>query len=599
MKELYAEGVVNHSDPESWGQRRKALVQALTGASMGADIEPRKYVPEADPVPVAGRPCMQRRSDESLHDPAGSMNRRTSRTSGHENREIQQVSEGGAPSGRTVQGTPRTTVMNACWKSDEGVVPMNRRRPSGRGVGEGRPETSGNPDQPTMAETQDSEPMLSGLERVRQAARRNTTMRFTNLMHHVTPGMLDDAYRSLKRTAAAGVDGVTWEEYGEQLAERLTDLHRRVHDGRYRALPSKRAWIPKADGSMRPLGIAGLEDKIVQLAVSWVLQAIYEQDFAGFSYGFRPGRGQHNALDAAWVGIMQKKVSWIVDADIKGFFDTLDHAWLIKFVEHRVADARLLRLLRKWLRAGVSEDGEWSSTTAGTPQGAVISPLLANIYLHYVLDLWVKWWRRQPGTGEVIIVRYADDFVVGFQRKADAERFMANLHERLQRFALTLHPDKTRLIEFGRFAAANRAKRGEKRPETFNFLGFTHCCARRLSDGGFTVIRRSMVKRLGATVKRIGEHLKRHRAMPIGQQGRWLGSVVRGWLNYHAVPGNSIAIHAFRDRVVETWKRALGRRSQKAKAGTTWPIMRQLAERFLPKACILHPYPNERLCVTT
>ena len=239
MKELYAEGVVNHSDPEAWGQRRRVLVQALTGESMGADIKPRKYVPEADPVPVAGRPCMQRRSDESLHDPAGSMNRRTSRTSGHENREIQQVSEGGAPSGRTVQGTPRTTVMNACWKSDEGVVPMNRRRPSGRGVGEGRPETSGNPDQPTMAETQDSEPMLSGLERVRQAARRNTTMRFTNLMHHVTPGKLDDAYRSLKRTAAAGVDGVTWEEYGEQLAERLTDLHRRVHDGRYRALPSK------------------------------------------------------------------------------------------------------------------------------------------------------------------------------------------------------------------------------------------------------------------------------------------------------------------------------------------------------------------------
>lgn len=441
--------------------------------------------------------------------------------------------------------------------------------------------------------------MLSGLERIRQAARRERGARFTSLMHHVTVGMLEDAYRSLKRSAAPGIDGVSWDQYGEDLAVRLTDLHGRVHDGQYRAQPSKRAWIAKADGTKRPLGIAALEDKIIQVAVSWVLQAIYEADFAGFSYGFRPGRGQHDALDAIWVGITQKKVNWIVDADIKGFFDTLDHEWLMKFVEHRVADPRILRLLRKWLRAGVSEDGQWSKTTVGTPQGAVISPLLANIYLHYVLDLWVKWWRGRSTTGEIIIVRYADDFVVGFQRKADAEQFLHDLRGRLEKFGLALHPDKTRLIEFGRFAQANRAERGEGKPETFNFLGFTHRCAKRRSDGSFTVIRSTMARRLGATVQRIGQALMQHRSLPLAEQGRWLGSVVRGWLSYHAVPGNGCATHAFRDRVIEAWRRALRRRSQTAQAGTTWTVMRELAAQFIPKATNIHPYPNQRLIVTT
>ena len=450
-----------------------------------------------------------------------------------------------------------------------------------------------------MTETQDSELMVSGLERIRQAAKRDKGMRFTNLLHHVTVGALEDAYRSLKRSASPGIDGVTWEEYGEDVVVRLIDLHDRVHGGRYRAQPSKRAWIPKADGTKRPLGIAALEDKIVQLAVSRVLQAIYETDFAGFSYGFRPGRGQHDALDAVWVGITQRKVSWIVDADIKGFFDTLNHEWLMKFLEHRVADPRLLRMLRQWLRAGVSESGAWSATTVGTPQGAVISPLLANVYLHYVLDLWIKWWRNQGEVGDVIVVRYADDFVVGFQREADAKRFLHDLRERLAKCALTLHPEKTRLIEFGRFAMSNRQERRAGKPETFNFLGFTHRCAKRRSDGSFTVIRTTMAKRLGATVQRIGQALKANRALPLVEQGKWLGAVVRGWLNYHAVPGNSPAIHQFRNRIVDAWRRALSRRSQTARTGTTWIIMRKLAERFLPPASILHPYPNERLRVTT
>lgn len=450
-----------------------------------------------------------------------------------------------------------------------------------------------------MAGAQHPGTMTSGLERIREAARRDGKMRFTSLLHHVTVEMLGEAYCSLKRGAAPGIDGVTWAEYGETLASRLPDLHRRVHEGSYRALPSKRGWIPKADGTQRPLGIAALEDKIVQMAVSWVLQAIYEEEFAGFSYGFRPGRSQHQALDAVWVGIMQRKVNWIVDADIRSFFDTIDHGWMLKFLEHRIADPRILRLLRKWLRAGVNESGTWSATTVGTPQGSVISPLLANVYLHHVLDLWVKWWRSRPGTGEMIIVRYADDFVVGFQHQESAERFLHDLRARMARFQLALHPDKTRLIEFGRFAQARREKQGEGRPETFNFLGFTHRCGKRRSDGGFTVVRTSMAKRLGATVQRIGQKLKEIRIKPLLEQGKWLGAVVRGWLNYHAVPGNSMAIQGFRDKVIEAWKRALRRRSQKAGRRTTWEVMKSLADKYIPRARIIHPYPNQRLIVPT
>jgi len=598
MKELYVEGVATRNDPESCGQHaRKVLPEALTGASMGADIEPRKHIPEADPVHVVGRHHGPSRHREARSIPAGSENRSTSRTFKHENREIPGTPVGVVRPGRAVKGPTQTTAMHVSGKSDEDVVPMSHRRPSGRGMGEGRSETVGNPDWPTMAETPNSGPMLSGLERIRQAAMRDKGTRFTSLMHHVTPGMLEDAYRSLKKDAAAGIDGMTWTDYGEDLGTRIAALHERVQSGRYRALPSKRAWIPKADGRMRPLGIAALEDKIVQMAMVWVLQAIYEEDFCGFSYGFRPGRSQHQALDAVWVGTVERRVNWIVDADIRSFFDTIDHGWLMKFVEHRIADTRILRLLRKWLRAGVSEKGEWSRTTVGTPQGAVISPLLANIFLHYTLDLWLKAWRNRDGTGEVIFVRYADDFVAGFQTKDSADRFLHDLRERMAKFALELHPDKTRLIEFGRYATANRTKRGQGKPETFNFLGFTHRCAERRKDGYFTVIRTTMAKRLGATVKRIGKTLMKNRAQPITEQGKWVGAAVRGWLNYHAVPGNSMAIHAFRDRVVEAWRRALRRRSQTAARGTTWEIIRTLADRFIPKPRIIHPYPNQRLVV--
>ena len=476
---------------------------------------------------------------------------------------------------------------------------MNRRRPTGRGESEGRPETLGNSSGQPHSETQQSHYVPCGLARIRQAAKKDKQQRFVNLLHHVTPEMLGDAYRALKRFASPGIDGMTWDEYGENMHSRITELHRRVQSREYRAMPSKRAWIPKADGTKRPLGIAALEDKIVQLAVSWVMSAIYEEDFAGFSYGFRPGRSQHHALDAVWVGIMQRKVSWIVDADIKSFFDTIKHDVLIKFIEHRIGDPRILALVQQWLRAGVCENGRWTGATAGTPQGAVISPLLANIYLHYALDLWVKWWRKRDGIGDCIIVRYADDFVVGFQNKTDAEQFLHDLRERLGKFGLTLHPDKTRLIEFGRFAIANRTKRDQGKPETFNFLGFTHHCATRRKDGYFTIIRTSIAKRMGATLQRIGQHLRINRATPIAEQGKWLGAVIRGWLNYHAVPGNSIAISSFHTRAIEAWRRALRRRSQTAARGTTWPIMRKLAQRYLPKPKILHQYPNQRLCVTT
>ncbi|MEE9366905.1 MAG: group II intron reverse transcriptase/maturase [Dehalococcoidales bacterium] len=436
-----------------------------------------------------------------------------------------------------------------------------------------------------------------GLERVREAARRDSGIRFTNLLHHVTVELLEEAYYALNRKATPGVDGVTWSEYGKGLEARLRDLHGRVHRGAYRAQPSKRTYITKEDGRLRPLGIAALEDKIVQQAVVWVLQAIYEEEFLGFSYGFRPRRSQHNALDAIWVAIMQRKVSWVLDADIRGFFDSISHEWMEKFVGHRIGDGRILRLIHKWLTAGVSEDEEWSGTVVGTPQGATISPLLSNIYLHYVLDLWVEAWRKSRARGEVYIVRYADDFVMGFQYRADAEAFHQALGERMQKFGLELNEEKTRLIEFGRFAAENRAKRGEGKPETFEFLGFTHICARRCKDGRFTVRRKTIAKRLRKKVRGITQELKWKRHAPVPEQGKWLRSVVRGYFQYHAVPGNGQALVRFKKLVERAWLRALRRRSQKGR-GLTWARMRKLLDSWIPRVKILHPYPNQRLCVS-
>lgn len=456
--------------------------------------------------------------------------------------------------------------------------------------------TKGNPQETTATRTRGRGEASSGLERIRQAARKDGALRFNNLYSHLTVDLLRSGYGALKRDAAPGVDAVTWRMYGKDLEARLADLHERLHSGRYRARPSKRIYIPKADGRERPIGIAALEDKIVQQAVCQVLHAIYEEDFANFSYGFRPGRSQHKALDAIWVGITQRKVSWVLDADIRSFFDTLDHGWLMKFVEHRISDPRFLRLIRKWLRAGISEEGEWSKTEVGTPQGAVISPLLANVYLHYVLDLWVKRWRRRTARGEVIVVRYADDFVMGFQYRDDAERLMRDLRARFAKFGLEIHQDKTRLIEFGRFAAANRRRRGSGKPETFDFPGFTHICATRRKDGKFTVRRKPVAKRMRAKLKEIKETLRRRRHESVPQQGRWLQAVVRGYFNYFAVPGASMEMGEFRTLVSRAWLRALRRRSQKGRK-LTWKRMRRLIRTWIPPARIAHPYPNVRLRV--
>lgn len=480
-------------------------------------------------------------------------------------------------------------------RANKGAQPERIGQPPAEFV-EKRPPAKGNPVQTTVTGTQRPEAASIGLDRVREAARRDKELRFTNLLHHVTVERLNAAYRGLNPRAAQGVDDVTWQEYGAGLEERLVTLHGQIQSGTYRARPSKRVWIPKGDGKKRPIGIAALEDKIVQQALVEVLQSIYEEDFLGFSYGFRPGRNQHNALDAIYVAITQRKVSWVLDADIRSFYDSLDHQWLMKFVEYRVADQRMLRLIRKFLRAGVSEDGRWSRTVVGTPQGAVISPLLANIYLHYVLDLWVNRWRDHRARGEVYIVRYADDFVMGFQHLSDARRLQAELTERLAKFGLGLHQDKTRLIEFGRFAASNRKERGEGKPESFDFLGFTHICARKRKCGGFAVRRKTTGKRLREKIKDVRETLIRNRHRTVAEQGRWLRRVVQGHFNYYAVPGNRKALDTFCTQIRHAWLRALRRRSHKGR-NLTWQRIQGWLEKWLPKAHVRHPYPNQRLCV--
>lgn len=389
---------------------------------------------------------------------------------------------------------------------------------------------------------------------------------------------------------------MTWREYRQDLDTRLGDLHARVQRETYRAQPSKRQYILKPDGRQRPLGIAALEDKIVQQAVRVILEQIYEEDFLGFSYGFRPRRGCHNALDALYVGMNQANVNWVLDADIRGFFDAIDHTWMLRFLEHRIADRRILRLIRKWLISGVSEEGQWSRTTVGTPQGAVISPILANVFLHYVLDLWAHQWRKKHATGEIIIVRYADDFVIGFRYQRDAKRFLCEIRSRLEEFGLTLHPDKTRLIEFGPFARENRRRRGEGKPETFDFLGFTHYCSQS-HTGRFLVKRRSIKKRLRATLQAIKEKLKKRMHLPIRQQGQWLRSVVQGWLQYHAVPFNRNALETFHRQACRMWRHVLRRRSQKGRRRWNWQRMYRLIDRWLPRVRILHPHPSERLIV--
>jgi len=487
--------------------------------------------------------------------------------------------------------------MHEHGKSDSPVIPA---RPPNKAVAaeaaEERGLAEGNTDGPTRPGLRAGPGVPSGLDRVREVARRDKDARFTALLHHVGLDRLWAAYVAINPKAAPGVDQVTWDAYGQNLRENLEDLLRRVHSGAYRASPSRRVYIPKPDGRQRPLGIATLEDKILQRAVVEVLNAVYEEDFRGFSYGFRPGRGPHDALDALSVGIWRKKVNWVLDADIRDFFGQLDRAWLRKFLGHRIADKRVLRLVDKWLAAGVIEDGIWSGTPQGSPQGASVSPLLANVYLHYVLDLWAEWWRRHMARGEVIIVRFADDFVLGFEDYQDACRFLHDLRGRFAKFGLELHPGKTRLIEFGRFAAANREKRGAGKPETFDFLGFTHICAK-MRDGRFWVRRITVSKRMRAKLAEVKDQLRQRRHQPVPEQGRWLGSVVRGHCAYYAVPGNRKAVASFRTQVTKLWHEALERRSQRTRI--SWVRMDRLATRWLPPARVMHPFPDVRFNVRT
>jgi RNA-directed DNA polymerase len=482
--------------------------------------------------------------------------------------------------------------MHERGKSDGLVVPEKQPNNAQGGAAEaveGRGSAKENAASATRPGRSAGMSVSSGLDRVRQAAQKDREARFTALLHHVDVDRLRAAYRALNPRAATGVDGVTWQGYGRELEDNLQDLHARLHRGAYRAKPSRRTFIPKPDGRQRALGVAALEDKILQRATVEVLNGIYECDFLGFSYGFRPGRNQHQALDALAVGIIGRKVSWVLDVDVHDYFSSLDHSRLVKFLEHRIADKRVLRLIQKWLKAGVIEDGVWSETEQGTPQGASVSTLLANVYLHYVFDLWAHQWRRRHARGEVIVVRFADDCVVGFQHRDDAERFQAELRARLAEFSLELNAEKTRLIEFGRFAAERRQRRGLGKPETFEYLGFTHICARD-RHGRFMLRRITSRKRMRAKLREVKTELRQRRHLPIPEQGRWLASVLRGHCNYYAVPGNSEALSAFRHQIIRHWLKALRRRSQRTKM--TWARMTRLAARMATDRA--HPAPLAR-----
>jgi RNA-directed DNA polymerase len=490
-------------------------------------------------------------------------------------------------------------MMNGTEKSDSLIVPGKPANKVGKPAAEsveGRGGTKRNARLQSRVQTQGWEAVSQAQDRIRGAVNRNKKEKLTALLHHVNVDVLRWAFLNLKKGAAPGVDDVRWAQYAEELEGNLVSLHERVHSGAYRALPSRRRYIPKADGKQRPLGIAAIEDKIVQAAVVAILTPIYEAEFLGFSYGFRPGRSQHDALDALAYGIQARKINWILDADISKFFDSLSPEWLIRFVEHRIGDRRIIRLIQKWLKAGVLEDGHLIETTEGTPQGAVASPLLANVYLHYVYDLWVRQWRTRHAKGDMIVVRYADDTIVGFQHRYEAERFLNDLKGRLAQFALSLHPEKTRLIEFGRYAAERRARRGEGKPETFDFLGFKHFCTTRKASSDFLLGRKTQRKRMHRRLREIREALRRLRQVPIDEQGKWLGAVMRGYYAYFAVPTNTSVLSAFRYHISIKWYRSLRRRSQRTRLN--WQRMSRLIARFLPTPRVLHPWPDRRFVVT-
>lgn len=595
MKVRYGKDVADHFGPESCSATREGAVEALTGETGRPGIEPRNQesgmptlLSEAQGNTGHGvnrKPCSDPARSKTLCMPGSLL---------HGSWEISSA-PAEALAGGAGKAHRRTPAVDAGEKSDTPIRPkkLPNKEEYPAEAAEERGVAKGNTNKSPASRTQSRNGCASmGLDGVREVARRDKRVRFTALLHHITPALLVESFYALQRNAAAGVDGVTWREYESVLNERVHDLHRRIHAGGYRAQPSRRVFIPKADGRQRPLGITSLEDKVVQQAVVTVLSAIFEEDFLGFSYGFRRGRGQHDALAALTVGIKSRNVNWILDGDIQSFFDELDHDWMLKFLEHRVADKRILSLIRKWLKAGVVENGCRIPAERGTPQGSVASPLLANIYLHYVLDLWAHQWRRSKNAlRNIIIVRYADDSVFGFKSEKTARRFLVALQERLAKFGLVLHPGKTRLIEFGRFAATDRRLRGQGRPETFDFLGFTHCCGKD-RQGRFQVVRLTAKKRMRATLMSLRQTLMRRRHEAIATVGSWLARFVQGYYHYHAVPGNLKRLDGFRSEVCRAWRHALLRRSQRHRL--PWDRFNRIARRFIPYCRVRHPYPEQR-----
>ena len=601
MKVPHSEEVANHAVLESCVAHREVFDEALTEARIGQPLSHESNViPGADAFVVAeGNMCSA--SSASAAQPGGVEEPGMCVRSLNGNREISSnrpTAAGavrGSASGRQVKSKP---TMHGLEKSDLAIVavkPANKGARASAERVERRAGTEENAQEPHTRRTQGRGSVSQGLERVRKAARQRKKERFTALLHHVDEALLEWAYLELNSKAAAGVDGVTWREWGQELHSNVRRLRQRVSQGSYRALPVRRSYIDKGGGQQRPLGVTALEDKVVQRALVEVLNAVYEEDFVGLSYGFRPGRGPHDALDALCVGIGSGRVNWVLDADIRSYFDTIDQRWLMRMVEHRIGDERVTRLIRRWLRAGVLEQGRYRVSEQGTPQGAVISPLLANVFLHYVYDLWAVQWRRREARGRMITVRYADDLVVGFEREADARAFWDALRARLQKFGLQLNEEKTRLVEFGRRAEQSRREQGLGKPETFKFLGFEFICGRS-RRGDFQLKRKSRADRMRKKLKEVKAKLLAMRHEPVRDQGRWLGAVMRGYCAYHAVPTNLRALSTFRHHVIQLWRRALRRRSQNGEV--QWRRMDRLSAQWLPLPRILHPWPERRFAVT-
>ena len=600
MKESDTKGLTSHRGPESCGYTGNGMPEALTGEPSRPGMEPRKQIttPDADPLVVAGRPHDGGRIGEPFIGPAGSETRSMPGRHSSGKRETREAFRSQAGPRGELQGDKAAT--HATRESDGCIVPKKEANNTTARAGvaeppEGRRPAKRNPREQNMGRTQDRETVEQALERIREAVRRDRKKRLTTLWHHVySEATLREAYRKLNPTSSPGVDGQRWREYGEELDGRITELSARLKRMGHRPQAVLRRYISKENGKRRPIGIPALEDKIVERALVMVLEVIYEEEFANFSYGFRPGRSPHKALDALYMGIVSRKINWVLDADLSGYFDTIDHDWLVRMLEHRIADKRVVRYIIRCLKAGVVEDGYWREQGRGSPQGGCISPLLANIFLHYVLDGWVKKWRKTRARGDLIIVRYADDFVIGFQHQHEARQFYTELQQRLAKFGLKLNEEKTRLIAFGRFAAKDRHNRGDGKPETFDFLGFTHICGHD-RRGRFQLKRKTIGKRLRAKLRVLKAEMRKRWMLTLPEMGRWLRRVLTGHFNYYGVPGNFRCLKGFRQAVILLWRRWIIRKSQRSRA--SYARMYRLANRWLPAACIRHPYPSERLCV--